>query len=159
MKMVRDEAECADILQDAYLSIWKSAHRYDPDKGKPFTWMLVITRNRALDKLRKKSRERATQTLSGPIIENIEDGGAGPHENMQRKMLRDMLVPHISKLKPNMSRAVLLSTVEGLSAREIGEQMGVPTNTAKSWIRRGLKRIRKDFEGKASGDQLYKLLT
>lgn len=158
MKMVGNEAECADILQDAYLSIWKAAHRYDPAKGKPFTWMLVITRNRALDKLRKKTRNRETQTLSGSLIETLKDDASSPHEDMQRQMLRDLLVPYLTDLKPEVANAILLSTVEGMSAREIGERLDVPTNTVKSWIRRGLKSIRDELEDSPDRDRLHKLI-
>ena len=158
MKMVGNEAECADIMQDAYLSIWKAADRYDPSKGKPFTWMLVITRNRALDKLRERTRNRETQTLSGGLIETLKDDGRNPHEDLQSRMLRDLLVPYLSDLKPEVANAILLSTVEGLSAREIGERLDVPTNTVKSWIRRGLKSIRKDLENSPERDRLHKLI-
>lgn len=158
MKMVGNEAECADILQDAYLSIWKAAHRYDPSKGKPFTWMLVITRNRALDKIRKRTRDRETQTLSGHLIETLQDESRNPHEDMQGQMLRDLLVPYLSDLKPEVAKAILLSSIDGLSAREIGEELDVPTNTVKSWIRRGLKSIRKDLENSPDRDKLHKLI-
>lgn len=158
MKMVRDEAECADILQEAYLSIWKNAHRYDASKGKPFTWMLVITRNKALDRLRAQSRKRATETISGEIIETLEDEGRSPHEAVQNRMVRHILAPYLSQLRPEIARAILLSTTEGLSAREIGERLNVPTNTVKSWIRRGLKRIRAELEQSPARDQLHKLI-
>ena len=133
-------------------------YRYDPAKGKPFTWMLVITRNRALDKLRKRTRDRETQTLSGDLIETLQDDSRNPHEDMQGLMLRDLLVPYLSDLKPEVAKAILLSTIDGMSAREIGEELGVPTNTVKSWIRRGLKSIRKDLENSPDRDKLHKLI-
>lgn len=52
--MIRDEALTFDILQQAYVAIWKNAGKFDAGKGKPFTWMLVITRNKALDMIRKR---------------------------------------------------------------------------------------------------------
>ncbi|GLQ21119.1 RNA polymerase sigma factor [Algimonas porphyrae] len=158
LKMIPNEAECADVLQDAYLSIWHAAHRYDPAKGKPFTWMLVITRNKALDRLRKQSRDRAVETLSTDLVATLKDESNSPHDDMQVTMLRDLLVPHISKLKPHVAKAVIMSAIEGSSAREIGEHFGVSTNTAKSWIRRGLQRVRTDFERSPAQDRLYKLI-
>ncbi|MGJ8558722.1 MAG: sigma-70 family RNA polymerase sigma factor [Litorimonas sp.] len=158
MNMVRDEAACADIMQKAYLSIWKNADRYDPAKGKAFTWMLVIMRNRALDALRARSRYRETETLSGAIIETIEAEGLSPLDETQAWMIRRLLAPHLSKLAPNVARAVQLSTIEGLTAREIGETLGVPTNTAKSWVRRGLQRIRKELEQSDDISSLQDLL-
>ena len=146
MKMVRDEATCEDILQKAYMSIWKNAARFDPEKGKAFTWMLVIMRNRALDALRQRSRYRETETLSGDVIETLEDDAVSPLDETQGWMIRRLLAPHFSSLAPDVARAVQLSTIDGMSAREIGDVMGVPTNTAKSWVRRGLQQLRKRLE-------------
>lgn len=150
MKMVRDETECADIMQKAYLSIWKNAHKFNPEKGKAFTWMLVIMRNRALDWLRMKTRQRETGTLSKEVAETLEDHGFSPEESTKAWMIRRLLSPHLATLSPEVAQAIRLSVISGMSAREIGEALGVPTNTAKSWVRRGLKRIRRDLE--ASGD-------
>ncbi|GHB04196.1 RNA polymerase sigma factor [Algimonas arctica] len=158
MKMMRDEAACADIMQKAYLSIWKNANRYDPAKGKAFTWMLVIMRNRALDALRARTRYRETETLSGSIIDTLEDDSLSPIEGTQAWMIRRLLAPYLSQLDPDVARAVQLSTMEGMSAREIGETLDVPTNTAKSWVRRGLMRIRKDLEQSDDAMSLYDLL-
>jgi len=150
MGMLHDEAACADIMQKAYLSIWTNAHKYDPAKGKAFTWMLVIMRNRAFDALRARSRYRETETLSGPILERLQDEGPSPMESTKAWMIGRLLAPHLDQLAPDVAEAVKLSAIDGMSAREIGETLGVPTNTAKSWVRRGLMRVRKDLE--RSGD-------
>jgi len=158
MKMVRDEAACADIMQKAYLSIWNNAERFDPAKGKAFTWMLVIMRNRALDALRARSRYRETETLSGSVINTLKDEGLSPIDSTQAWMIRRLLEPYLSQLEPDVAHAVQLSKVEGMSAREIGDVLGVPTNTAKSWVRRGLLRVRKDLELSEGAMSLYDLL-
>ncbi|GLQ22549.1 RNA polymerase sigma factor [Algimonas ampicilliniresistens] len=158
MGMIHDEATCADIMQKAYVSIWTNAYRYDPVKGKAFTWMLVIMRNRALDALRARSRYRETVTLSGPIIERLEDDGPSPAESTKAWMISRLLAPHLAQLAPDVAEAVKLSTVDGMSAREIGESLGVPTNTAKSWVRRGLQRMRKDIERSGDAKALNELV-
>ena len=70
--MVKSDALAADILQSAYLSIWKKAHAFDPEKGKAFTWMLVVTRNRAYDELRRLKRTGVTLELPENIIDDLE---------------------------------------------------------------------------------------
>lgn len=158
MNMVRDEAACADIMQKAYLSIWTNAGTFCPQKGKAFTWMLVIMRNRALDSLRSRSRYRETETLSGDVIDTLKDDGRCPEDHMQSIMIRRMIDPHLSELKPNVALAITLSTRDGMTAREIGEVLGVPTNTAKSWLRRGLKSLRKSIEKSEDHRNLYEIL-
>lgn len=158
MGMIRNEAACADILQKAYLSIWTNADRYDPAKGKAFTWMLVIMRNRALDSLRARARSRETESLSIPLMQTLEDDGPCPIESTKAWMIRRLITPHLAALCADEARAILLSTVNGMSAREVGETMGVPTNTAKSWIRRGLKKMRKSLSQASDQAELFELL-
>jgi RNA polymerase sigma-70 factor (ECF subfamily) len=139
--MTKDESLTQDILQQAYISIWKNAGKFDPKKGKAFTWILVITRRKALDMIRSRRKFSFSEELSETL----------PDETMQsdltaKSMLhRRILLPHLSSLSQNAREAILLNVVFGMSSREIGEQFGVPTHTAKSWVRRGLQKIKSEI--------------
>lgn len=139
--MVQDETLAHDILQHAYISIWKNSASYDPSKGKAFTWILVITRNRAIDQLRKLKRRPDTTEL----IETLPDKTAKSDSAAKSMLLKRFLDPHLDNLPPDMSRAIMLNIVHGLSSREIAETIGVSPNTVKSWIRRGLKKLRSQI--------------
>lgn len=139
--MVRDEQMTYDILQLAYMSVWKNAGSFDASKGKPFTWILVVTRNRALDVLRKKKRLGVTEE----VPETLQDKTMCSDDGARSWMLRRLLLPHLSNLSPDTTNAIIMSVVQGMSSREIGEKLGVPTNTVKSWVRRGLAKLRKDL--------------
>ena len=142
LNMVRDQDLANDILQKSYLSIWQNASRYDPEKGKAFTWMLVITRNRAIDVIRSRRRVSSTELL----CETLEDEHAQTDKEAKRFMLRRYIEPHMKNLPPNMASAITLNVVQGMTSKEVGEKLGVPTNTAKSWIRRGLQNLRKKMD-------------
>lgn len=142
LKMVRDEQLTFDIMQQSYLKIWEKAGTYDPNKGKAFSWMLVVTRNKSLDCLRKLKREG----YSDELTDLIEDETAQSDDRAKAWMLRRLIAPYLDKLSPQTTQAVLLSAVHGLSSREIGERLNVPTNTAKSWVRRGLQKLRVDLD-------------
>ena len=140
--MVRDEADVFDILQQSYLAIWQKAGSFDPAKGKAFTWMLVVSRNKALDLIRKRSRRGQTVELS----ETLPDETQNSEGQAASSLLRRLLLPHLTSLPAPKREAVILSVVYGMSSREIGERVGVPTNTAKSWVRRGLARLREGID-------------
>lgn len=140
-RMVSDEQLTFDILQQSYLSIWKKAASFDPEKGKAFTWLLVVTRNQSLDHLRKIKRRGYAEELN----DIYEDETARSDDSVRALMLRKLIAPHLEKLSPQTAQAVILSVVHGLSSREIGERINVPTNTVKSWVRRGLEKLRADM--------------
>ncbi|RKQ69651.1 RNA polymerase sigma-70 factor (ECF subfamily) [Litorimonas taeanensis] len=141
LSMIKDEALTFDILQQAYLSVWRNAGSFDPKKGKAFTWILVITRNKALDLMRKRKRFSTTEQLS----ETLEDEKMQSDMSAKRLLLRRLIAPHLQALTANTRDAVVLSAVYGLTSKEIGVKIGVPTNTAKSWVRRGLSKLKKDL--------------
>lgn len=140
--MVKDEQLTFDILQQSYLTIWEKAESFDVQKGKAFTWMLVVTRNKSLDCLRKLKRQGYTEELT----DIYEDESAHADDSTRDWMLRRLISPYLDKLSPQTTQAIILSAVHGLSSREIGERLNVPTNTAKSWIRRGLEKLRADMD-------------
>ncbi len=140
--MIKDEALTHDILQQAYISIWKNAGKFDPKKGKAFTWILVITRRKALDMI----RSRRKFSISEELCESLADDQMQSDFGAKSLLLRRIVAPHLASLSDNSREAVLLHVIYGMSSREIGEKFGVPTHTAKSWIRRGLQKLKAEIE-------------
>ena len=140
--MVQDEALAHDILQQAYISIWRNSGSFNPEKGKAFTWILVVTRNRAIDQLRKLKRRPNTTEL----IDTLPDETAKADAGAKAMLLKRFLDPYLENLPPDMSKAIMLNVVHGLSSREIAETIGVSPNTVKSWVRRGLKKLRTQID-------------
>ena len=140
--MIKDEALTHDILQQAYISIWKNAGTFDPEKGKAFTWILVISRRKALDMIRSRRRLNVSEEL----CEHLPDEKMQSDLSAKALLLRRMITPHMNALPDNSREAIVLSTIYGMSSREIGEKFGVPTHTAKSWVRRGLKKLKSEID-------------
>ena len=138
--MVGNPHQTKDILQNAYLSIWKNAASYDPARGRPFTWMLVITRNRAIDLLRKQTRRKEEEPVGSAMVDSKTPR---PDMATKRRMLREQLAPALQKLPTHVRDAILMHVVDDYTTAEIGVYFDVPTNTAKSWVRRGLRKLRK----------------
>ncbi|QYI99837.1 sigma-70 family RNA polymerase sigma factor [Thalassovita mediterranea] len=138
---LKDAEAAKDVLQEAYVSIWKNAHRFDADKGNAFTWMLVIMRNRGLDRLRAEARAPVTEE----IAETVPDSTARPEQQARTQHLGLLLERHLAKLPEQVSLSISLNVVQGMTCREIGHILEVSPNTVKAWVRRGLKKLRADM--------------
>jgi RNA polymerase sigma-70 factor (ECF subfamily) len=137
-----NDAEAAkDVMQQAYISIWRNAGKFDPAKGNPFTWMLVIMRNRGLDRLRSRARAPVTEMIE----ETIVDHGVQPEQNARYSHAGRLINKHLSCLPEHVSMSISLNVIQGMSCREIGQVLNVSPNTVKGWVRRGLKKLRHEM--------------
>ncbi len=137
----RDLAE--EVLQEAFISAWRHARSFDPQRGSPLAWLASIVRNQAIDLLRRRGREVAVDPDSLP---EREDPAAGPLDlaalGEESRALRRCL----DELEESPRRSVLLAYFEGLTFEEVAERMRAPIGTVKSWVRRSLMRLRSCLE-------------
>lgn len=138
-RVLHDRPAAEDILQDVYLTIWTKAGLYDARKSNALTWMGTIARNRAIDHLRTSSR---TSTLPLPDFELIADTApaAEPVAELERRWSR--LMEHLDRLEPRHASSIRSAYLEGQSYEVLAKREGVPACTLKSWVRRGLIRLR-----------------
>ena len=134
-----------EVIQDVYLKIWQIAADYDPDKGSPITWMAAIARNRAIDRL----RSGAAMRKSTPIDEAatvIADDAPSPAQALETgddvRRLNDCL----GQLDDKTGGAIRTAFIEGVTYDALALRENVPLGTMKSWIRRGLMRLRMCLE-------------
>lgn len=134
----RDEETAEDILQDSFIKIWKNMESYDPAKGTLFTWMLNITRNTAIDKLR---------TLNRVPIQSIENNVHIVDAQHHNSMVTDKIGVKevINKLKPEHKTLIELSYYMGYTQQEISEKLELPLGTVKTRMRAALIDIRRIF--------------
>lgn len=140
----RDWAE--EALQDCYLKVWQKAETYAPEKGAPLTWLMTVARYRALDLLRMKR----------PEVEMPEEGEAAPltfedeSEDPQARAVEQEGISALQKcmkgLQDEQQRSVLLAYYEGYTHQELAARMQAPLGTVKSWVRRGLQKLRECLE-------------
>lgn len=143
MRLVRHRDVAEDVLQEAYLRVWRRAARYDPALGAPMAWLIAIARNAAVDRLRQ-SRRRAAE------VAEAETDVVEPSADLMDEVLRNdaarLLSRSLKALDDGPRQAILLCYVLGYSHEELAAAMAVPLGTAKSWIRRGLIRLRAGME-------------
>lgn len=139
--MVGDAALAEDVAQEAFLRAWRHAPTYDPRRGSVHTWLLVITRNLAIDAMRM----RRAEPIDPSVVEALDEetGGDASPEHMAET---NDEVRHVRRAMAGLSqdqrRALVLAALCGRTAQEISESEQIPLGTAKTRIRTGLIKIR-----------------
>lgn len=150
MAKLRDYDLAVEILQQTYVTIWDKASLFDPERGQPLAWLIVIARNRAIDTLRARARQPDFE----PVSESLPDLQPNVEAEATSVLLRRTLDAAMSRLPENVAVALRMNTEEGLSSAEIAERLGVPVNTVKSRLRRGLARLRSDVPWERVSDAI-----
>ena len=145
--MTGDAGVAEDVGQEALLRVWRHAPVFDRRRGSVATWVLLITRNLAIDALRLR---RAVPTdpdhFAGLALVSTE---RTPEESAIARDPVPGLRAALAALPPEQRRALVLAAVYGRTAAEIGESESVPLGTAKTRIRAGMSKVRATVEGRA----------
>jgi RNA polymerase sigma-70 factor, ECF subfamily len=127
-----------EILQDCFVSVWRSAHTFDPGRGTAMAWLARIVRNRCIDVLRQRGRETPLDHVS---VEDLEDPLSSPADlaalNHDARRLQECL----GELEENPRKIIALVYYEGVTYKEAAALVGEPLGTVKSWVRRSLVRL------------------
>ncbi len=143
LRILGTPALAAEIMQESYLKIWKTAGSFDPTIATPITWMVATGRNRAIDIARRKG--------DIPIADDAEALAAtadAPAPPARREMTDDLrrLLACLGKLDPEKQRILLLAYYSGWSRAQLAQKLDIPVNTIKTWLRRSLLEIRECME-------------
>jgi RNA polymerase sigma-70 factor (ECF subfamily) len=135
----RDWAE--EVLQECYVSIWNHAGDYAVQRSAPLTWMTSIVRNRCLDWLRRPQQE-ATGEEYEIAVEAWRDDAPGPLERLAASSEAAALARCLQQLEGKQRQSIMLAFFHGLSHSEVARHMRQPLGTVKTWVRRGLERLK-----------------
>jgi RNA polymerase sigma-70 factor (ECF subfamily) len=133
LRLLRDRPQAEEVLQEAFLQVWRNAARFDRARGSAKAWMIGIVRYRALDRIDSERRQPANggeiPDIAAEMPVAVEDGRA--------------LAACLGELPEHWRRAVVLSFVDGYSHSEIAERTDTPLGTVKSWISRALGALKR----------------
>jgi RNA polymerase sigma-70 factor (ECF subfamily) len=143
LRVIHNEAEAEDLLQEIYMEIWNQAKNFSAQKGKPLGWMVTLARRRAIDGLRKKQAyARAEERLQA---ETEQQPDAWVHNSTEEEITfsdtRVIVRNVINSLPPAQQQAVDLAFFRGMSQREIAANTNTPLGTVKTRLELGLKKI------------------
>lgn len=142
LRLLRSESEAEETLQDVYITVWRKAGKFDAGKASPVTWLSVLARNKAIDRLR-------LATLPSAAIESaaeVEDGRLSAFEQLELGEEEDRLAQCLDELESRHAIAIRSAFFDGATYSELAEGAEVPLGTMKSWIRRSLIRLRGCME-------------
>lgn len=152
VRMLRREDWAEEVLQDCYVSIWNNAAGYSATLSAPMTWMTTIVRNRCLDWLRRPRVEIVLhddeETGEDPL-ERMASDDPGPLERLAASADARALAECMGRLDARMRQAIALAFYDGLTHTELAAHMRQPLGTVKTWVRRGLERLRGCLEAGA----------
>jgi RNA polymerase sigma-70 factor (ECF subfamily) len=143
MNVVHNPCDAEEVLQDVFLHVWNRAESYSPEKGKVTGWMVMLTRRRAIDRLRQQgSYRRATDRYESEYATENEGGhrAEGAREACLSD-LRTLLRQQLHRLPPAQKQVIELTYFDGLSQREIAASTGLPLGTVKTRIELGLRKL------------------
>ncbi len=144
LRVVNNRTWAEDVLQEAFLQIWRSASDYRGDLSPPMAWMGLMVRSRALDFLRRRTAERAnvTQELDDPMAETLESDTPNPMDTALASQQARALHECLGKLENQQREVVSLAYLRDLSHSELASQLRLPLGTVKTWIRRAMEQLR-----------------
>jgi RNA polymerase sigma-70 factor, ECF subfamily len=143
LRIIHNETEADDLLQEVFMEIWNQAKNFSAQKGKPLGWMVTLTRRRAIDALRKKQAySRAEERFQAepeqqPLawVQNVTEN------EIQAGDTRVLMAKVINSLPEAQQQVIELAFFRGMSQREIAANTNIPLGTVKTRLELGLKKI------------------
>jgi len=142
MKMVRDEKEAQDVLQEGFSHIWRRASTYDAARSSAFTWAVMIFRNKAIDRLRVRQRQQRTMDRAAEEFGHSVDGTEQTAEEVDLREECSRVRAALGEIPGEQKAAIELAFFGGLTHEQIAEKLDTPLGTVKARIRRGLLKLR-----------------
>ncbi len=145
MEILGDRWEAEEVIQDVFSYVWRKPESFSPDKGNFSSWLLVITRNRSIDKYRSRKRrpehEQTDEILLQRSDANLPDGAERAAQSDERDHLRNAF----QSLPLEQRKVLELSYFKGLNHQEISQSLNLSLGTVKSRIRLGIEKLRNSL--------------
>jgi RNA polymerase sigma-70 factor, ECF subfamily len=142
LRILRREDWAEEVLQECFVRLWRHAPDYNASRAAPMTWMTSIVRNRCLDWLRRPNPE----PLADEALEALESDNPGPLAVLEQGRDSAALARCLGALEARQRQAIALAFFDGLSHAELAQHLRQPLGTVKTWVRRGLARLRSCLE-------------
>lgn len=150
-RILGDGPAAEDVVQEAFLTVWRQADRIDAARGKLSSFVLTVVHHKAIDALRAKRGQVARQVSTD--VAEIEKAGGDVSERVMQSLNRDEVRAALAAVPDEQRRAIELAYYEGLTHLEIAGALGLPLGTVKSRLRLGLEKMRSALRA-GSGDEL-----
>ncbi|MEL6913331.1 MAG: sigma-70 family RNA polymerase sigma factor [Pseudomonadota bacterium] len=145
LRILNDRPQAEDALQDAFMRIWERADRYRVNGLSPMTWLITITRNVAIDRLRarRSAAGGADTTVGEEALERVADAGPTPEQAAMASSEGEKLRACLGELPADRAEAVARAYMMGDTYQELATRFDVPLNTMRTWLRRALMTLKE----------------
>jgi RNA polymerase sigma-70 factor (ECF subfamily) len=140
LRILGDRSEAEDALQEVYVNVWRKAGSFDPSRASPISWLAAMARNRAIDHVRSSGRRKHEPI---ELAAEIADDRASAPELIEQGQESGRLQNCLGELEQRQRTAIRAAFFEGFTYSELAERTNVPLGTMKSWVRRGLLRLKE----------------
>lgn len=141
MKVLHNDADADDLLQDVFVEIWERAGNYDPLMGRPLSWIATLTRRRAIDRLRKRETYCRAEERFGEESQSQGGGWTHVHEELSQHERSIHVQRALASLPEPQRHAIELAYHGQMTQREIAAYTGIPLGTVKTRLELGLKKM------------------
>jgi RNA polymerase sigma-70 factor (ECF subfamily) len=145
IRILRESSMAEEVLQEAFVAVWHHAGSYAPAKSQPLTWLTAIVRNRSLDSLRRRELDTVSMTSDEDDRDDFEiaDDTRSPVQLLIDGADALSVRECVETLEGGSKQAIALAFYQGLTHAELAGHLREPLGTVKSWVRRGLERLRQ----------------
>jgi RNA polymerase sigma-70 factor (ECF subfamily) len=144
LRILNDRSEAEDLLQEVYVTVWRKAASFDPERASPITWLVTIARNRAIDRLRAGAGKGRMEPIEA--ADAVSDPAPAAIERVEAAEVQQRLARCLDELEARQHTAIRAAFLDGATYEDLARRMGVPLGTMKSLIRRGLLKLRACLE-------------
>lgn len=146
-KILNNATEAEDVLQETFLQIWEKAASFDARLGKASSWVVILVRNKSIDRVRASQRRSRLAEAAGVEFAVVAEVRDSANEQLHGHDKATLIRSAIGSLPADQRQAVELAFFSGLTQQEISEKISAPLGTVKARIRRGLLKMRDQLEG------------
>ncbi|HKQ71431.1 MAG TPA: sigma-70 family RNA polymerase sigma factor [Polyangiaceae bacterium] len=139
LRLLKDRGEAEDVVQETFLDVWKRARQFEPGRGGAAAWVITMTRNRAIDRLRAKGT--SARAAEGARAEPIDDTAPAPLELTEQRRDRERVLAALGALPAEQRRVIELAYFEGLTQSEIAQNIDEPLGTIKTRVRLAMAKL------------------
>ena len=147
MRVLRNESDAQDVIQEVFVQIWNKAASYDASVGKPLNWFITITRHRSIDRLRASNRRfEYVHELTAALEEESPDPSWSPEVDLSERSI--VVRTALQVLPAEQREAIEMAFFGGLTHEQIASRVHQPLGTIKARIRRGMLKLRGSLEAR-----------
>jgi RNA polymerase sigma-70 factor, ECF subfamily len=144
LRVLRERGEAEETLQEVFTAVWRKAVQFDASRAAALSWLGMLARNKAIDRLRMLPARGGLTPLD--LAEELADPGATPSQLAEAVTEQERLARCLEELEPRRRTLIREAYFGGLTYEDLAARMQTPLGSIKSWIRRGLMQLRNCLE-------------